>query len=556
MNWLSVFFVTYFFLAPVSLHADIVTDEVLFDDFVTRTQYFGSLSLSSSAGRQFNTTTYRNTRGIAWSPDSNLFVASFLKNDGQNGYDVMFFQNKTLQILAQLDIVGTGHDNGAANFSPLAWNITGTTGCSYVAVPIVSGTNSNYTFVQVYKFNNFNSLQMLPNARASSGLTGYWVDAVWSPNGQFLLAGFDRGFSLYSFDGTYLYLISTTIYNQYTEGSANNHGLTWSPDGKYIGFIDRSSQVHIYTFDGSTVTALLNTSISHTGTNEAFEVLRFHPTLPVFALAMQYSSDGLQRIELYSFTTAGSYSSLQTIQTGENGWSNTFDWSPDGSYFVAGGSNVYTYSFNGTTASQVGSQLAINPGSTETTASWSPDGRYIAFGLWSPASINSISTSLVQLYTTGLNPSASLADVTATALSSSVTNIVTSTASHYWGISTSGDLKFSSTEVSITRMRGRWETATSQGSLVNSNLSYLINNSLDGNFYAIDRMGSVHKSGSVVVGPQVRINWTPLSGSSSSTPIFTSIYQGVSGLFGIDINSVIYRYLTTTGWVRAGTAGL
>ena len=532
--------------------ADILVDDFdSLDDLATRTTYVGTLTVTASAARSILGFMWTG-RAAGWSSDSKYMAASFIKTS--DGYDFAVYENKTLKILATDDFLGNVNLYPSPWQSSLSWSPTSTTGSYYIAVPVEDSNTSNNNYVRVYKFNG-NSLQYLPNATIFTSQVQFALSVTWSPNGQYLGICIDSGIKIYGFDGNRTHLITSVTYNATTPGNNNNKAVSWSYDGRYVGFLDVNSQAHLYSFDGQNLTTFLSTSSGNTEATWG-TLLKFHPTNNFFAISRYYGSgygdsSATQRVELYSYTSSGSSTLLQTISTGEGVWASDFSWSPDGSYFCTGNANMHFYSFNGTTAIQVGSSIAVNS-SGGTSFAWSPDSRYVWYSGQSGTTINTISNTVVQLWNTGLNPEPSFAEATALA-PSTLTNIVTSTADQFWGID-GGDLKFSSTEAVITRMRGRWEAAWSQGSLASLSFAYLLNNSLDGNFYALDQTGKVHQATSVVVGPQARINWQVLSLTSGTSPVFVSLFQGLTSLMGIDTNKVVYKYCTSSGWLNVGTS--
>ena len=526
------------------IQANILVDDFdSLNDLATRTVYVGSLTVTESAGRDFATAT--QVQATAWSPDSRYLAATVL--DTTNYLAV--YDNEALRVVAQISYPAT--------FSPtlnaLSWSSTSTVGASYIAAPFSAGSSGGVLF---YKFNG-NSLQLLPQATIiSSSASNPGINLAWSPNGQYIAVSSELGaatdFAIYGFNGT----ATSFIGNDSTESTASPGSVSWSHEGQNIAFSDASGSVNIYFFDGSNFTLAGFPVDFYSNINGATSyAVSFHPTKSF--IAYTYNEAGpLPVLSIHSYQSPiNGFAMLPSVTSVAVSvdYPQSVAWSSDGAYIAVGSYKYEFYSFDDSSLTAIPGST-INPGlSGQGTITWSPDARYVALGVGSSwPTFNDITNSLVQLYSTGLNPTPSLAEAQAQA-PSTLTNIVTSTADQFWGIS-GGDLKFSSTESAITRMRGRWEVASSQGSIANLSFAYLLNNSLDGNFYALDQTGKVHQATSVVVGPQARINWQVLSLTSGTSPVFVSLFQGLTSLMGIDENSVMYKYRPSSGWFSVGTS--
>lgn len=534
-------------------YADVcVDDKALFDDELLRTTYVGNLSPSSVAsvngnnglsniflfGSWFNNQqSYYYFKGLSWTADSNyVVVPRFFEYPGLSGTllgIIGIYDPLTLNLVTSMTLDPLFTTN-AYRIQPYLKTFTFTptfTTATYIVCPRISTP----TVINIFRFNGA-TLQKLTSAQITIATNEQTATVSWSPSGRYIAVCIADGINIYSFDGVYTYLVTTL---SYPTGNPNN-SVSWSYDGTKVGFVDKNGNHRIYSFDGLALTPFI-ISTTQTGTAPK-SVLRFHPTETVFAVVRYPSS--AQTVDLYAYDNLGNAVLLQSFTTSESS-SGDLDWFPDGTYFAVGNANAKIYSFDKTLitpASQVGSPIALTI--SDTIMSWSPNGKYIVFselaeGATSPT---------LQIFSTGFNAAPSYAEALNQA-PANLSTIVTSTADQFWGITAAGDLLFSSTEASIARMRGRWVSATSQGSLTNGCASMLIQNPNDGYMYALDVMGGVHKSGSVIVGPSVRINWTVLSNSGANSPVLIRIYPGQQMLLGTDQNGNIYKYRSTSGWV-------
>ncbi len=534
-----------------SLFADIVIDDVHLDNQELRTLYVGALTVTPSAGMP-RIAFELSISGLAWSPDGR-YIASTRRTDffAPKHRHLLVQDSKSLHIISEVEVFS----DDDAWFLALSWSPTSTAGASYLASAYVSSTVS--TDIYVYKFNG-TSLQLLPLSSVSiPGAFGLGTDIQWSPNGQYLAASSTNYFNIYNFNGSQLFLVQSI--NDLS--TSNIGGTAWSPDCKYVGYIDANAQAQIYKFDGNSLTLFITTPFIEVP-SIPLSYLYFHPIRKVFAMT-RYRNDGFLEALFYSYTDDGIPTLLQTLAIGTENPSDrgtALAWSPDGAYFATGANNIYFYSFDGTTATNIpAATIASWNSDVGSPMVWSPDGRFIAIGQATvssvPPVINGISESSLQIFNTGLNPTPSLAEAIVKA-PVTLTNIVTSTFdSQFWAIN-NGSLIVSSTESVITRMRGAWVPASSQGSLINSDFTYLLNNSFDGNFYALDRTGKVHQSVSVVVGPQVRINWQVLPFTSGESPVLVSLFQGLTTFLGLSVDDIIYKYRPASGWLNVGNSPL
>lgn len=527
--------------------ANIIDDSFDLTEMSLRTQYVGTLSVTPSAGRTSSGNNLE-VRSVSFSNDNAYIALGWYTNDNQQ--QLMILENKTLRVIAQETVAGSA----APWIKSLNWNPIKAYGKYYVAIPFPSSSSSN--FVYIYSFDG-QSLTSLPNATiTTSSLPGdVQLSAQWSPNGQWLAVATGPYLSVYSFNGSNTTLIDRVTY------ATNTSGISWSHDGKYVGFLNTSADAQIYSFNGITLTPFCSTPFVITPSS-VDNFIRFNPVYNVFAICRYLDSGNGLVVRLYSYTDAGVVNFLQAVAQGSD--SPVFggidlSWSPDGNHFVYGSQHFYFYSFDGTTATFIPGQTITWLSNEDNPIEWGPDGTFIGFGgrpfsLTVPL-INGISNSIFQLWNTGLVGTPSFAEATSKATLSSVTNIVTSTVDQYWGITTTGDLKFSSTEAVISRMRGSWVSATSQGSLINPNLTFLMKDDTNENFYALDVIGRAHQATSVIVGPQVRINWS-LMQNNFIGPVLTTIYRGPTSLMGLDASKNIYKYRTGVGWVLVGQSPL
>lgn len=380
----------------------------------------------SVVGGTLGSVTYQSSLAMGYSPNG-YFSNSAWSSDGQYLFTALQAQDplgftlgaytSNLGSLISSAYISTQTGGALPSLSVVT---TGTVGISYVAVP--TRTNNNSNKVSVYKFNGV-AFQNLPRATITQSANLFQSCVSWSPNGQYLAVVTDGALAIYAFDGGQTSLITSiaisvvpTGFTPPGAGEANIHDASWSYDGKFIGTLDMGGNPLIYAFDGSTLTALVDTSLNVAGST--YSRIAFHPTLKVFALS-NTMYDTWQYVQLYSYTDAGILTLLQSINiniTSGNNYANNnyypvgFAWSPDGSYFVAGAYNLLFYSFDGQTAQNISAATTLNPITTPGSVSWSPDASSVVTSGQAPLICNTATSTLdlsdgmlVALYSVYLN---------------------------------------------------------------------------------------------------------------------------------------------------------
>lgn len=536
-------------------HAAIIQD-ALIESISTRSALTGDLVVDYENGYSFGSVN-QWLQCSAWTADSQYIITSATTPYNTDGFALGVFSASLCDLIDSVYIPST---TSFATIPGLSVSYTGTTGITYIAIPTRTDDHDNK--VSLYKFNGI-ALQHLPLATIAQSFPLFQSYVSWSPNGQYLAVVTDSALQIYSFDGSRTYLVdelTVTTLPPYVSvpgsGEKNIHDISWSYDGKLLGVLDRTGGPLLFSFNGSTITQITTESLDLGGSYNSR--LSFHPTKKVLAVSNNLPEDYYQTILLYQYNDSGTLSLLQSISTnqGNNGTLQAvgFAWSPDGSYFVAGDYTFLFYSFDGQVATNISSATteeifeisAQNPG----TVSWSPDGQYVVFTRQHALAFDEnhgLTHSHIAVYSTDLLQLPSLAEARAKA-PTGLTNIVTSTADQFWGIS-GGDLMFSSTEASFISMRGAWIPAQSGGMLTNGAVADFMKSS-QGDFYALDLFGKAYISTSVIVGPQVRINWNGLPSLQGADPFLTRLYQGPYGLMGSDRDNIFYRYRPLRGWLR------
>jgi WD40 repeat protein len=257
----------------------------------------------------------------------------------------------------------------------------------------------------------------------SGATTNISTDAVWSPDGKYLVFTDLLGQNLYaySFDGSKLTAVGAIL-----NIAINGGGLSFSPNGKYVacdGYVTAGSVawVKVFSFTPSLAPATPFTEVSSVT-----------PGFAAGGLQVAWSPDGkylavpyLNNVAVYSVSSSGQLSASpitfpfagaastkwspcgRYIATGDNSGnvkvlifdgstltqaaqasslSTSFliglDWSPDGKYVTTigyqAGDFITVLSFTGSALTPVGSQIGITGASS--TINWSPDGKYIVSG--------------------------------------------------------------------------------------------------------------------------------------------------------------------------------
>ncbi|MBS1987944.1 WD40 repeat domain-containing protein, partial [Candidatus Dependentiae bacterium] len=223
--------------------------------------------------------------------------------------------------------------------------------------------------------------------------------------------------------GTLLSTLSTLTSADYCDSSNNLWPVSWSPDGKTlaiggsatasgIGGFANTDRVRLYTFNGSTLTAL--TSVQYTP--GGVESLAWSPDGKYLAVSGNIATSSTVNVIIYSFN--GSTLTLEASATYGNNSNNILivSWSPDGKYLAVGGDGAQAvdgfantdvfrvYQFTGSSLTAVASQpygttLSGGFGAQIFQASWSPDGKVIAIGGYAPTAVGGFSaTEMVRLY--------------------------------------------------------------------------------------------------------------------------------------------------------------
>lgn len=507
-------------------HAEIVLDDFSLDDCALRTMLVGSLSMTYSASRNEVGISGYNT--VAWTPDGNYLVGG--NNDG-----TWVFENSTLKIMATL----TGYITGGSVYQYLDVVTSSTSQSTYY---ILTGKSPSSCVMLRY---NGVSLQYLPQTVIASTDTSDMYASL-SPNGQFIAVTWNNTLQIYRFNGASVSLITSLA-----TGAGSKNRVDWSYDGSYVGILDLAATLRMYSFDGASLTSFL--TLTNSGkTYFASPVFQFSPDDEHFVIGYTRASDDANFVNIYSYDNQANYVAANGSSFMSSPDADRYGvvWSPDGQYVV--------FSHNNTQyANGVDSGFYSLPtfGGGSTFYSWHPQGERLAVAVGGyPSTVNGNSSTLF-LMNTGLVSLPSYTDAVAKA-PDNLTTIVTSTADQFWGTTTAGDLLFSSTEASIARMRGSWVRAASQGSMSTGVQKTVRVNSVDNNFYAVDSLGNLHIATSVVVGPQVRINWQAAPYTAGNSPSVVNIFQGSEGVIGIDEEKNLYKYRTSVGWKLIGTSPL
>lgn len=300
---------------------------------------------------------------VAWSPNG-----QFLAVGGVSGLvNIYQFSNAQLLLVASANFGGTCL---RVKWSP--------DGC-YVAV--AGGPNDN---IKIYAFNN--STLTLSIITALSLGTGFNIQGLdWSHNGKFIAVGPNTPTSgneiqIYSFNG-----FSLTLVTSVNLGAAGTFapGMAWSPNDNFLAIganstITGGNEVHVYSFNGATLTDL--TSISYSTANSV-QYVEFDQAGLHIAVGGQSPTSG-NELQVYRFNGT----SLQLIASANYGTIiQELHWNSSGRYLVIGGNSpdngneLQFYQFNGTALSLI-SNFNYGTGASINGLSWSADGAMLALG--------------------------------------------------------------------------------------------------------------------------------------------------------------------------------
>jgi len=290
--------------------------------------------------------TYDGVRSVAWSPDGK-YLAIGANSSSILGSEVQIYRfDDQAHTLTLVDSIDEGND---AVFA-LDWSSDG----KYLAV----GTGVNPA-ISESGITSGDELQVFRFDELTQTLTG--VDSIddgkaiysvsWSPNGSYLVvgtqanptysdAGITSGHELQVFRFDVLTQTLTGVDSK-DEGGVHVRGVSWAPDGKYLG---------VGTNNGPTY--------SDAGITSGHEVQVFR---------FDYGTEKLTGVASWDHTTHV----------------NTIDWSFDGKYLAAcqgTAPQLHVYTFDAATERFTG-HASINTMST-LKCSWSPEGHYVITGGW------------------------------------------------------------------------------------------------------------------------------------------------------------------------------
>ncbi len=300
---------------------------------------------------------------VAWSPNR-----QFLAVSGVSGLvNIYQFANAQILLVASTNFGGT--------CLRVKWSPDG----RYVAV--AGGPNDN---IKIYSFNS--TTLTLSIITALSLGTGFNIQGLdWSHNGKFIAVGPNTPTSgneiqIYSFNG-----FSLTLVTSVNLGAAGTFapGIAWGPHDNFLAIganstITGGNEIHVYSFNGSTLTDL--TSISYSTANSV-QYVEFDQAGLNIAVGGQSPTSG-NELQIYRFNGT----SLQLIASANYGTIiQELHWDPSGHYLVIGGNSpdngneLQFYQFNGTTLSLI-SNFNYGTGASINGLSWSADGAMLALG--------------------------------------------------------------------------------------------------------------------------------------------------------------------------------
>ncbi len=331
---------------------------------------------------------------LAWSPNGNYLAVGvyagyvFGTQASDSELQVYSFNGSTLTAVAS-------QAYGNSVYS-LAWSPDG----NYLAIggtqPSTFGGVGNSNELQVYSFNG-TTLTAVTSQRYGDMIRS----VAWSPDGNYLAVGGQNPsmfggvantneLQVYSFNGSTLTVITSQDYG------SDVRSVAWSPDGLYLavggsapskfGGVANTNELQIYSFDGSTLTAVTSQDYG----SGVYSVAWSPDGLSLAVGGISPSTFGgvanTNELQIYSFNG----SVLTAVTSQDYGYQiSSVAWSPNGQYLALGGMNaskfggvasrdeLQVYSFNGSVLAAVTSQ---DYGVEFSCLAWSSDGQYLVVG--------------------------------------------------------------------------------------------------------------------------------------------------------------------------------
>ena len=265
----------------------------------------------------------------------------------------------------------------------MAWSKCGT----FLAVGTAYMSDDGNS-LKVYKFKD-GVLSLLPGANVDFG----WSveDVAWSPDGNYLVVGgrqssssYEHEIKVYSFDGDSLSCDASIDYGSPPETLSYVYAVAWSPTGNYIAAGGRDSQdgneIKVYSFNGTLLSLLSGANVDF-----GVRVRSIKWSANGNFLAVAGNATGANEIRVYSFDGVDLTLSDSNNYGPDGCEVFSVDWSPDGNFLLAGGTNptdageVKVYNFDGSSLKHF-SSYDSSYSNTAFSVSWSPDGSMFAVG--------------------------------------------------------------------------------------------------------------------------------------------------------------------------------